>query len=192
MMMSLGSKVAVRPLFRSAMRPRAARSMAARVQAIAVGDKMPDASFAYFDANGDMQSVSTSELFGGKKVVLFAVPGAFTPTCSMQHLPGFINSADDLKAKGVDTIACVSVNDPFVMRAWGKEVGAGDKVMMLADGSGLFAKAIGCELDLTDKGLGMRSCRYAMLVDDGTVKVANVEDGGAFTISGAEKIMEAL
>ena len=105
------------------------------------------------------------------QVVLFAVPGAFTPTCSLKHLPGFIEKAEELKARGVDTIACVAVNDAFVMDAWGKSVGADGKVVMLADGSGLFAKAIGTELDLTDKGLGLRSRRYAMLADDGAVKV---------------------
>ena len=139
-----------------------------------------------------MQEVSVGELTKGKKVVLFAVPGAFTPTCSLKHLPGFIENADELKAKGVDTIACVSVNDAFVMDAWGKSVGADGKVLMLADGSAVLAKAIGADLDLTDKGLGIRSRRYAMLVEDSVVKVLNLEEGGAFTVSSAEDILSAL
>lgn len=133
-----------------------------------------------------------SDFFQGKKLVLFAVPGAFTPTCSQKHLPGFIEKADELKSKGVDTIACVSVNDPFVMRAWGESVNAEDKVMLLADGSGLYTEALGVTLDLTDKGLGKRSRRYALLADDGVVKVLNLEEGGAFTVSSAEDILKAL
>lgn len=128
----------------------------------------------------------------GKKVVLFAVPGAFTPTCSQKHLPGFIESADALRAKGVDTIACVSVNDAFVMKAWGDQVGAGDKVLMLADGSGNFTQALGVTLDLSDKGLGVRSRRYALLAEDGVITSLNLEEGGAFTISGADEILKAL
>jgi peroxiredoxin len=160
---------------------------------LSVGDKLPESvSLNYFDGEGNMQEIRVGDLTKGKKVVLFAVPGAFTPTCSLKHLPGFIESADDLKAKGVDTIACVSVNDAFVMDAWGKSVGADGKVLMLADGSAVFAKAIGAELDLNDKGLGMRSRRYAMLVDDGVVKVLNMEEGGAFTVSSAEDILSAL
>jgi glutaredoxin-dependent peroxiredoxin len=139
-----------------------------------------------------MQEITLGELTKGKKVVLFAVPGAFTPTCSLKHLPGFIDKADALKAKGVDTIGCVSVNDAFVMDAWGKTVGADGKVIMLADGSGIFAKAVGVELDLSDKGLGLRSRRYAMLADDGVVKVLNLEEGGAFTVSSADDILAAL
>ncbi|EFN59443.1 hypothetical protein CHLNCDRAFT_29579 [Chlorella variabilis] len=164
-----------------------------RIQAIAEGDKLPaDVKLNYFDAEGNMQEVAVGSLTKGKKVVLFAVPGAFTPTCSLKHLPGFIEKADELRAKGVDTIACVSVNDAFVMDAWGKSVGADGKVMMLADGSAVFAQAIGAELDLADKGLGVRSRRYAMLVDDGTVKKLNMEEGGAFTVSGADDILAAL
>jgi peroxiredoxin len=139
-----------------------------------------------------MQEVALDTLTKGKKVVLFAVPGAFTPTCSLKHLPGFIARADDLRAKGVDTIACISVNDPFVMDAWAKSVDAGDKVLMLADGSALFTKAVGAELDLTDKGLGVRSRRYAALVEDGVVKVLNLEEGGAFTVSSADDILAKL
>ena len=125
-------------------------------------------------------------------MVLFAVPGAFTPTCSQKHLPGFIEKADELKSKGVDTIACVSVNDAFVMRAWGESVGAGDKVLLLADGSGKFTKALGVELDLSDKGLGVRSRRYSLLAEDGVVKQVNLEEGGAFTVSGPEEILKVL
>jgi peroxiredoxin len=151
-----------------------------------------DLKFNFFDAEGNMQEITVGNLTKGKKVVLFAVPGAFTPTCSLKHLPGFIEKADELKGKGVDTIACVSVNDAFVMDAWGKSVGADGKILMLADGSAVFAKAIGAELDLNDKGLGVRSRRYAMLVDDGAVKVLNLEEGGAFTVSSADDILSAL
>lgn len=151
-----------------------------------------DLKFNFFDAEGNMQETSVGELTKGKKVVLFAVPGAFTPTCSLKHLPGFIERADELKARGVDALACVAVNDAFVMDAWGKSVGADGKVLMLADGSATFAKAIGAELDLTDKGLGLRSRRYAMLVDDGVVKVLNLEEGGAFTVSSADDILASL
>lgn len=162
-------------------------------QAIAVNDRLPsDVTLNYFDGEGNMKEITVGDLTKGKKVVLFAVPGAFTPTCSLKHLPGFIERADELKSKGVDTIACVSVNDAFVMDAWGKSVGADGKVLMLADGSAVFAKAIGAELDLNDKGLGMRSRRYAMLVDDSVVKVLNMEEGGAFTVSSADDILNAL
>lgn len=172
------------------------RSFASRmffpVSAIAVGEKLPSSKFNYFDSEGNMQEITTESLCKGKKVVLLAVPGAFTPTCSLKHLPGFIEKADDFKSKGVDTIACIAVNDAFVMDAWGKSVGSGDKVMMLADGSAMFAKALGVELDLNDKGLGMRSRRYAMLVDDMEVKILNLEEGGAFTVSSADEILSTL
>jgi len=170
----------------------AARSQT-RVAAIAVGDKLPiEYKFSYFDADGNMQDIGVEELTKGKKVVLFAVPGAFTPTCSLKHLPGFVEKADELKEKGVDTIACVAVNDAFVMDAWGKSVGADGKILLLADGSALFTKAIGVDLDLVEKGLGVRSRRYAMLVDDGTVTDINLEEGGAFTTSGADGILAVL
>ena len=136
--------------------------------------------------------VSVHLTLQGKKVVIFAVPGAFTPTCSQKHLPGFIENADALKGKGVDTIACVSVNDPFVMRAWGENVGSGEKVLMLADGSGIWTAALGASLDLTDKGLGVRSTRYSLLADDGVVKVLHLEEGGAFNVSRAEDILKDL
>lgn len=173
-------------------RAQVSRMPSVRTYAIAVGDKVPDSKFRYFDAEGNMKELTTDQLCKGKKVVLFAVPGAFTPTCSMKHLPGFIEKAEEIKAKGVSTIACISVNDAFVMDAWGKSVAAGDKVLMLADGNGQFAKALGVELDLGDKGLGLRSRRYAMLVDDMVVKVLNLEEGGAFTVSSADGILEAL
>eukprot|EP01023_Acetabularia_acetabulum_P027236 TRINITY_DN257_c0_g1_i1.p2 TRINITY_DN257_c0_g1~~TRINITY_DN257_c0_g1_i1.p2 ORF type:complete len:197 (-),score=47.74 TRINITY_DN257_c0_g1_i1:230-820(-) len=163
-----------------------------RVYALAVGDKLPAGSFDYFDSENNIKSISVDELCKGKKVVLFAVPGAFTPTCSMKHLPEFIDKSDEIKAGGVDTIACISVNDPFVMDAWAKSVGAGDKVMMLADGSGIFTKDLGVSLDLTDKGLGIRSRRYAMIVNDGAITKLNLEEAGAFTISGADQILAAL
>jgi peroxiredoxin (alkyl hydroperoxide reductase subunit C) len=136
--------------------------------------------------------ISTDEVFGGKKVVLFALPGAFTPTCSAKHLPGFVQQAEAIRAKGVDTIACLSVNDAFVMGAWGKDQGVEDKVLMLADGSAVFTKALGLELDLDNRGFGLRSQRYAMIVDDGVVTAVNVEQGGAFEVSSAEAILAAL
>ena len=146
---------------------------------IKVGDKIPSVTIQTKTADG-IQSVSTDDLFKGKKVVLFAVPGAFTPTCSAKHLPGFVNNADQIKGKGVDEIACVSVNDAFVMDAWGASQSAAGKVTMLADGSAKLAQALGLSLDLVEKGLGVRSQRYAMVVDDGKVSLLNVEEGGAF------------
>ncbi len=158
---------------------------------IKVGDKIPSVTLKHMEESG-AKEVSTDELFKGKKVLLFAVPGAFTPACSNQHLPGYIQNAEQIKAKGVDTIACISVNDVFVMDAWGKNQNAGDKVLMLADGDGEFAKAAGLELDLTGKGLGMRSQRYAMVIEDGTVKELELEDGGKLEISTAEKLLAKL
>lgn len=161
---------------------------------ISVGDKLPDATLSYFESSDDLQTVSISDLTSGKKAILFAVPGAFTPTCSQKHLPGFVEKAAEIKAKGVDTIACISVNDAFVMKAWKENLGVKDEVFLLSDGNGEFTKAIGCELDLTDKpvGLGVRSRRYAMLVEDGVVKVLNLEEGGAFNVSSAEDMLKAL
>ncbi len=159
--------------------------------AVNVGDSIPDVTLAVMGESGPEQ-VSTDDLFGGKKVVAFAVPGAFTPTCSARHLPGFVDNADAIKAKGVDSIVCLSVNDAFVMDAWGKDRNVGDKVAMVADGSGALAKALGLELDLTDRGLGVRSRRYSMVVDDGVVSALNLEEGGAYEVSSAEKILEAL
>ena len=158
---------------------------------VKVGDKVPSAKMRHMTSEGPKE-ISTDELFAGKKVALFALPGAFTPTCSAKHLPGFIEKAAELKAKGIQAIACVSVNDAFVMDAWGKQQGSGDKVMMLADGSGDFTRAVGLELDLTKGGLGMRSQRYSMLVDNGVVKALNVEKPGQFDVSSAESMLKAL
>jgi glutaredoxin/glutathione-dependent peroxiredoxin len=158
---------------------------------IKVGDKIPQATFKFLTPEGPKE-VTTDELFGGKKVALFAVPGAFTPTCSQRHLPGYVDKAAALKAKGVDTIACVSVNDAFVMGAWGKDQNTGDKVMMLADGSGDFTRAIDLELDATKAGLGKRSQRYSMLVDNGVVKALNVEAAGKFEVSDADTMLKGL
>jgi peroxiredoxin len=158
---------------------------------IKVGDKIPSATLTTMTAEGP-KPITTDDLFKGKKVVLFAVPGAFTPTCSQKHLPGFVENADQLKAKGVNTIACVAVNDPFVMGAWGKDQKVGDKVQMLADGSGKFADALGLGLDLTERGLGKRSRRYSMLVEDGVVKKLNLEEGGGFEVSDAGTMLKQL
>lgn len=159
--------------------------------AIGVGDLVPQVALAVMGESGPEQ-VSTNDLFKGRKVVAFALPGAFTPTCSAKHLPGFVANADAIKAKGVDSIMCLSVNDVFVMDAWGKDQDVGDSVAMVADGSGALANALGLELDLTERGLGVRSQRYSMIVDDGVVSALNVDDGGAFEVSSAEKILEQL
>jgi peroxiredoxin len=158
---------------------------------IKVGDRIPSVSLKTMNADG-MQTVSTDELFKGKKVVLFALPGAFTPTCSAKHLPGFVQNYDQLKAKGVDAVACLSVNDAFVMNAWGKDQKVGDKVMMLADGNGEFSRAVGLTMDGTGYGMGQRSQRYAMVVDNGVVKALNVEAPGAFEVSSAEAVLKGL
>lgn len=161
---------------------------------ISVGDKLPDSTLSYFDPAGELQTVTVSDLTKGKKAILFAVPGAFTPTCSQKHLPGFVEKAAELRAKGVDTIACISVNDAFVMKAWKQDLNVGDEVLLLSDGNGDFTRALGVELDLTDKpiGLGVRSRRYALLAEDGVVKVLNLEEGGAFTNSSAEDMLKTL
>ncbi|PAN29213.1 hypothetical protein GQ55_5G208200 [Panicum hallii var. hallii] len=159
---------------------------------IAVGDSLPDGQLGWFDESDQLQQVSVHALAAGKKVILFGVPGAFTPTCSMQHVPGFITQAEQLKAKGVDEILLISVNDPFVMKAWAKTYPENKHVKFLADGSGNYTKALGLELDLTEKGLGIRSRRFALLADNLKVTVANIEEGGQFTISGAEEILKAL
>jgi glutaredoxin/glutathione-dependent peroxiredoxin len=158
---------------------------------IAVGEKIPSAKLKTMTAEGP-KDISTDDIFNGKKVVLFAVPGAFTPTCSAKHLPGFVEKAAEIKGKGVDTIACLAVNDPFVMGAWGKAQNTGDKVLMLADGAAAFTKQLGLDLDLTGPGMGVRSKRYAMLVDNGTVKALQVEAPGAFEVSSADAILKAL
>jgi peroxiredoxin len=156
-----------------------------------VGDKIPSAKLMQMTKDGP-RPITTDELFNGKKVVLFALPGAFTPTCSAKHVPGFVQNADAIKAKGVDTIACVSVNDAFVMNAWGKDQNAGDKVLMLADGNGEFTDKMGLSFDASGFGMGKRSQRYAMLVDNGTIKALNVEKPGAFEVSSAEAVMKVL
>jgi peroxiredoxin len=159
---------------------------------IKVGDKVPEAKLWRKTADG-IDEVSTSQLFSRKKVVVFGLPGAFTPTCSAKHVPGFVRRAADIKAKGVDTIACVSVNDAFVMGAWGESQKCGDKVMMLADGNGELAKAMGLELDLRSRGLGVRSTRYAMVVDNGVVKSLHVEENpGGLDVSSAENVLKDL
>ena len=158
---------------------------------IKVGEKLPTVSLKYMNKDG-MQTATTDELFKGKKAILFGLPGAFTPTCSAKHLPGFVTHAADLKKKGVDLIACLSVNDAFVMDAWGKAQNAGDKVLMLADGNADFAKATGLTMDGTGYGMGLRTSRWAMVLDDGKVKTLNVEAPGAFEVSSAEAVMKAL
>ena len=158
---------------------------------IQAGEKMPEGSFGVMTAEGP-GALSTDELFAGKKVVLVSVPGAFTPTCSKGHLPGFISHADDITAKGVDTIACMAVNDVFVMDAWGKDRGVGDKVVMLADGNGDYAKALGLEMDGTGFGMGMRGQRFAIVVDNGVATHIAVEEPGQFEVSKAEAILGHL
>lgn len=158
---------------------------------IQVGDKMPSGSFGVMTAEGPGQ-MTTDELFDGKKVVLFAVPGAFTPTCSMNHLPGYVEQADALYDLGVDTIACMAVNDTFVMDAWGKDRGVGDSVLMLADGNGEYTRKLGLEMDGSGYGMGMRSQRFAIVVEDGEVTHLAVEAPGQFKVSAAEAVLEAL
>lgn len=159
---------------------------------IKVGDKMPEGGFAVMTSEGP-GGLTTAELFGGKKVVLFSVPGAFTPTCSAKHLPGFVEQAAALKAKGVDTIACLSVNDVFVMDAWGKSAGADGKVTMLADGNCDYSKALGLELDASGFGMGMRSSRFALLVDDGVVTQTFIEAAPTeLKASSAENVLNSL
>ena len=159
--------------------------------AIKVGDKLPSAILMEMKG-GTPQPVKTEDFFGGKKVAVFALPGAFTPTCSAKHLPGFIQQADALKAKGIDAIACISVNDAFVMGAWGDQQGAGGKVVMLADGNGDFTRAIGLEMDASKFGMGKRSQRFSFVADNGVVKQLNVEEPGAFAVSSAEHMLKHL
>ena len=156
---------------------------------IKVGDSLPDAIFTVMTPEGPKAS-TTAEIFKGRKIILFGLPGAFTPTCSMSHLPGFLAKEAEFKAKGIDEIAVVSVNDVFVMDAWAKQTGAAGKILFLADGIAAFTKAIGLSLDLTDRGLGLRSERYSMFVDDGIVKKLNVEDSlGKAETSGADALL---
>ena len=159
--------------------------------AIQTGEKMPEGSFGIMTESGP-GAISTDELFAGKKVVLVSVPGAFTPTCSMNHLPGFVEQAEALKAEGVDTVACMAVNDVFVMHAWGKDRNVGDTVLMLADGNGDYAKALDLVLDGTGFGMGMRGQRFALVVEDGVATHVAVEAPGQFEVSKVEAIMQAI
>lgn len=158
---------------------------------IKVGDKMPKGQFTRMGASGP-EPVTTDDLFNNKKVVLFSVPGAFTPTCSAKHLPGFVSNFDALKAKGVDTIACMAVNDVFVMKAWGDAGKTAGKVEMLADGNGEYARALGLELDASKFGMGTRSKRFSVIVDNGIVKELNIEPPGEFGVSSAETALKQL
>jgi len=158
---------------------------------IKTGDRLPDVTFMSMGADGPAP-MDTNAVFSGKRVALFAVPGAFTPTCSAKHLPGYKEQADALRGKGIDAIACTSVNDVFVMDSWGKSQDVGDNVIMLADGNGEFAKAIGLELDASGFGMGGRSQRYSMVVNDGVVESLNVEEGGEFKVSAADFMLENL
>ena len=151
---------------------------------IKAGDKLPAGKLRTMTAEGPKE-LSTDEIFKGKKVILFSVPGAFTPTCSKQHLPSYLTNYDKIKAQGVDTIACMAVNDPFVMDAWGKDRGVGDKILMLADGNGEYTKALGLELDGSKFGLGTRGKRFSMVVNDGAVEKLNVDESG-YSLSSAE------
>ncbi len=158
---------------------------------IQAGDKLPSGTLFEMGLEGP-QAVSTEDLFKGRRVVVFGLPGAFTPTCSAKHLPGYVSLADRLKAKGVDQIVCLSVNDAFVMDAWGKVQGAEGKVRMLADGNAAFTRALGLELDLSARGMGIRCQRFSMLVDDGVVKSLNIEAPGQFEVSDAETMLAQL
>ncbi len=158
---------------------------------IQVGDKIPEATLVEMSADGPKPH-NTTQLFAGKKVGLFAVPGAFTPTCSAKHLPSFVNNADAITAKGVDLIVCMSVNDAFVMAAWGKDQGAEGKVMMLADGNAELTKALGLELDATGFGMGLRSQRFSLIAEDGVITHLNVEEPRAYELSSAEHMLTQL
>ena len=155
---------------------------------IKVGDKLPSVSVREVKEGG-VQEVSTDDFFKGKKIALFAVPGAFTSTCSVKHLPSFVNNADALKKKGIDAVVCTAVNDPAVLRAWAEQGNATGKVTMLADGNGDLARALGLEVDLTKAGMGKRSRRYSMVVDNGVVKQLNVEEPGAFGVSSGDHML---
>ena len=158
---------------------------------ISVGDAMPDITLYTMTGSGP-ESVTTGDLFGGKKVALFGLPGAFTPTCSAKHVPGFVANHDALTAKGIDSIVCVSVNDAFVMGAWGEDQQVGDKVMMVSDGSAELALATGLELDLSNRGFGMRCCRFSMVVNAGKVESLNLESDGGYEVTSAEHMLANL
>jgi peroxiredoxin len=158
---------------------------------IKAGDRLPEGKFKVMTENGP-KDLTTSELFNGKRVVLFAVPGAFTPTCDAKHLPGYLGLADQIRGKGVDTVACMAVNDVFVMNAWGKASACGDKVLMLADGNGDYARALGLELDARGFGMGGRAQRFALVVDNGVATHVNVEAPGQFKVSAAEHVLSQL
>jgi glutaredoxin/glutathione-dependent peroxiredoxin len=158
---------------------------------IKIGDKIPSVTLRYLTPEG-VKAISSDEFFAGKKVALFAVPGAYTRTCSQRHLPSYVTHAGEIKAKGVDTIACIAVNDPFVMDAWGKEHNCDRDIVMLGDGSNEFTRAVGLELDRVKEGMGMRSQRYSMLVDNGVVKALHVEEPGQFSVSSAEAMLQVL
>jgi glutaredoxin/glutathione-dependent peroxiredoxin len=159
--------------------------------AIKAGDRMPAGTFKRMTREGP-KDLTTEELFKGKRVVLFSVPGAFTPTCDAKHLPGFVQLADQIRAKGVDTIACMAVNDVFVMNAWGKASSVGDRILMLADGNGDYARALGLELDASKFGMGTRGQRFAIVVKDGTATHVDVEAPGQFKVSAAEYVLGQL
>lgn len=173
--------------------PRESGKISGRdTMAIAIGDRLPEATFRVMGPDG-IKTLTTADVFGGKRVVLFAVPGAFTPTCHLKHLPGFIERADDFKKEGIDTVACVAVNDPFVLSAWEAASGGKDKVLFLSDGNAEFTKKIGMDFDGSGVGLGTRSKRYAAFVEDGVVRVLNVEDSPSVAeASTAERLLNAL
>ncbi len=158
---------------------------------IKAGDRMPEGKFKTMGEKGP-QDLTTAELFDGKRVVLFSVPGAFTPTCSAKHLPGYVELADKLRAKGIDTIACMAVNDVFVMNAWGKASNVAGKVLMLADGNGEYARALGLEMDGRGFGMGMRGQRFAIVVDKGVAKQVDIEAPGQFKVSAAEAVLAQI
>src|ERR1700722_14126165 len=158
---------------------------------IKAGDKMPEGTFTRMTGDGP-QKVSTEELFSGKTVVLFSVPGAFTPTCDAKHLQGFVELADEIKKKGVDTVACTAVNDVFVMNAWGNHGGVGDKILMLADGNGEYVKSLGLELDASGYGMGHRGQRFAIVAKNGVATHVNIEAPGEFKVSAAEYVLKQL
>jgi glutaredoxin/glutathione-dependent peroxiredoxin len=162
-----------------------------QIVTIKPGDRLPATEFDIMTADGS-RKLSTDAVFSGRKVVLFGVPGAFTPTCSMNHFPGFLHACDAIKAKGVDTVACTSVNDAHVMNAWSKASGNDGKILMLGDGNATFARALGLDVDRSDAGMGTRSRRYSMIVEDGVVKTLNVEEKSGVNVSGADIILQQL